>query len=57
MLNQVSFFSPTAPEILRQNGYTKQVDIWSLGCITYTLLSGVSPFQEAQDQQELCGFL
>ncbi|KAI9006967.1 kinase-like domain-containing protein [Hyaloraphidium curvatum] len=42
-----------APEILRQNGYTKQVDLWSLGCITYTILAGYSPFQEAQDQQEL----
>lgn len=33
-----------APEVLTSNGHGKPCDIWSLGVITYTLLSGYSPF-------------
>ncbi|KAM3580002.1 hypothetical protein VKS41_007721 [Umbelopsis sp. WA50703] len=33
-----------APEVLLQTGHGKPVDLWSLGVITFTLLSGYTPF-------------
>ncbi|PGH07417.1 CAMK protein kinase [Polytolypa hystricis UAMH7299] len=41
----------TAPEIrrtesTRKRGYTKAVDMWSLGCLTVVLLTGGSPFTD-----------
>ncbi|ESO00521.1 hypothetical protein HELRODRAFT_93050, partial [Helobdella robusta] len=33
-----------APEVLLQTGYGKPVDLWSVGVITFTLLSGYTPF-------------
>jgi len=35
-----------APEILRQERYDSQVDMWSLGVILYTMLCGYPPFVE-----------
>ena len=34
-----------APEILTKKGYGFEVDIWSTGCIMYTLLVGKPPFE------------
>lgn len=34
-----------APEVFDSKGYSKPVDVWSLGVVLYTILSGVSPFQ------------
>ena len=34
-----------APEILRHSPYDKSVDVFSLGVITFILLSGVGPFE------------
>ncbi|PYH93175.1 kinase-like protein [Aspergillus ellipticus CBS 707.79] len=43
MGTMVGTFEYTAPEILastRRGGYTKAVDMWSLGCVTAALLTG-----------------
>ncbi|XP_022918871.1 serine/threonine-protein kinase polo [Onthophagus taurus] len=34
-----------APEILTKQGHSYEVDIWSIGCIMYTLLIGRPPFE------------
>lgn len=38
-------FGYAAPEVLMGTGHGKPCDIWSLGVITYTILSGYSPFR------------
>ncbi|KAG9511368.1 Serine/threonine-protein kinase PLK1, partial [Fragariocoptes setiger] len=40
-----------APEILLKCGHSYQVDVWSLGCIVYTLAVGKPPF-ETTDLQD-----
>jgi len=34
-----------APEVLLKKGHSYEVDIWSLGCIVYTLIVGKPPFE------------
>ncbi|XP_048456947.1 ribosomal protein S6 kinase alpha-5-like, partial [Rhincodon typus] len=41
-------FQYAAPEIFKQNGYNESCDLWSLGVILYTMLSGLIPFQSMQ---------
>jgi serine/threonine protein kinase len=41
-----------APEILRGDKYGAEVDIWSMGVITYVLLAGYPPFYD-DDQKKL----
>lgn len=36
----------TAPEIVRDERYSKSVDMWALGCVLYTLLCGFPPFYD-----------
>ncbi|KAJ3339243.1 hypothetical protein HDU93_008451 [Gonapodya sp. JEL0774] len=36
----------TAPEIVRDEWYSKGVDMWALGCVLYTLLCGFPPFYD-----------
>ena len=34
-----------APEVLLKKGHSYEVDVWSLGCIVYTLIVGKPPFE------------
>lgn len=39
--------SYTAPEIVRDESYSKSVDMWAIGCVLYTLLCGFPPFYDS----------
>jgi len=43
--------SYVAPEVLLQKPYGKAVDLWSIGIITYLLLSGNLPFDDPEDRE------
>ncbi|XP_058800159.1 serine/threonine-protein kinase polo [Phymastichus coffea] len=50
-----------APEILTKVGHSYEVDIWSIGCIMYTLLVGKPPFEtsslkETYTRIKLCNY-
>ncbi|XP_043471828.1 obscurin isoform X4 [Leptopilina heterotoma] len=42
-----------APEIINGEGVTYRTDMWSVGIITYILLSGISPFRGLNDRETL----
>ena len=33
-----------APEVLKNEGYGKPVDLWQYGCIIYEMMTGTTPF-------------
>lgn len=39
----------SAPEVLRNKGYNRSLDMWSVGVIIYVSLSGTFPFNEDED--------
>mmetsp|Transcript_64076 Transcript_64076/g.88620 ORF Transcript_64076/g.88620 Transcript_64076/m.88620 type:complete len:101 (+) Transcript_64076:1899-2201(+) len=43
--------SYVAPEVLLQKPYGKEVDLWSIGVISYLLLSRVLPFDDDDDKE------
>ncbi|XP_028409605.1 serine/threonine-protein kinase D3-like isoform X2 [Dendronephthya gigantea] len=38
-----------APEVLRNRGYNRSIDMWSVGVIIYVSLSGTFPFNEEEE--------
>ncbi|CAG8557086.1 979_t:CDS:2 [Diversispora eburnea] len=40
----------TAPEIIKDERYSKSVDLWALGCVLYTCLCGFPPFYDESIQ-------
>ncbi|XP_070156196.1 obscurin isoform X8 [Polyergus mexicanus] len=42
-----------APEVTNNEGVSYPADMWSVGTITYILLSGISPFRGANDRETL----
>ena len=50
-LDPFGTLSYVAPEVLLQKPYGKEVDLWSLGIITYLLLSRVLPFDDEEDKE------
>ncbi|OJD27478.1 CAMK protein kinase [Blastomyces percursus] len=57
MKTSIGTFEYTAPEVPpsassgKGRGYTKAVDMWSLGCLTVVLLTGGSPFIDLETGQ------
>ncbi|ODQ78724.1 hypothetical protein BABINDRAFT_152449 [Babjeviella inositovora NRRL Y-12698] len=41
----------TAPEIVKDETYSMEVDMWALGCVLYTLLCGFPPFYDERIDQ------
>lgn len=50
-LDPFGTLSYVAPEVLLQKPYGKEVDAWSLGIITYLMLSRVLPFDDDDDKE------
>ena len=50
-LDPFGTLSYVAPEVLLQKPYGKEVDYWSLGVITYLMLSRVLPFDDEDDKE------
>lgn len=42
-----------APEVTNNEGVDYAADMWSVGIITYILLSGISPFRGVNDRETL----
>ncbi|XP_067094756.1 death-associated protein kinase 2-like [Osmerus mordax] len=42
-----------APEVINYEALSEAADMWSIGVITYILLSGMSPFQGDKDEETL----
>jgi len=43
-----------APEVVLENGWSHSCDLWSIGCIMFELLTGVTMFQTHSNFEHLC---
>ncbi|XP_038167496.1 inactive serine/threonine-protein kinase PLK5 isoform X1 [Arvicola amphibius] len=43
-----------APEVVSRNGHSCKSDIWALGCVMYTVLTGTPPFAAAPLSEMYC---
>ncbi|KAJ1567406.1 ATP binding [Cladochytrium tenue] len=42
-----------APEVVKDKGYSAKIDIWSLGCVTLEMLTGVHPWSDFNEMQTM----
>lgn len=42
-----------APEVLKKEPYSFPCDLWSLGCITFALMSGTLPFDSGSPTESV----
>lgn len=40
-----------SPELMKEQKYDEKVDVWSLGCITYILLTGTPAFKGSTEDE------
>lgn len=45
MLTRTGTENFSAPEMLNHGHYDEKIDLWSAGCVLYTMLVGVQPFE------------
>lgn len=50
MFSQVGTLYYIAPEILKKEPYGKECDLWSLGVITFILVTGIPPFNDVNER-------
>lgn len=46
-----------APEMIRRLSYGQEIDMWAVGCVTYELIYGNSPFYGGSDKQTMHNIL
>ena len=53
MIEPYGTLSYVAPEVLLEEPYDQSADLWSLGVVTYLLLSGYLPFDDKNSEREI----
>lgn len=48
MLTHTGTEAFTAPEMYTSEVYNEKIDLWSAGCVLYTMLAGYQPFFESK---------